>query len=119
MADPQRRALLDLDFYQPPVELASCDFNIYLGFALIVPAGTFTDVIPPHPGQYRSSKSAGSLRLQLSGLRSRLHLIFAGTWLKAEALRSARLLLQKYKEKGFTSQDLLPILAAVRAKVGK
>ncbi len=117
--DPRRKHLLDLDFYKPPVELECCNSDVYLGFTLQVKEGRFSYAIPPHPGQYRSPKSAGSLRLQLSGLRSRLHLIFAGTWPREQAIPSARLLVAKYQEKGFTAQDLLPILAAVRCKAEK
>ncbi len=80
LENPQWASLLHLGFYKEPVELECCNSDAYLGFTLNVEKGTFSYIIPPHAGQYRSPLSAGSMRMKLSGLRSRLHLLYAGTF---------------------------------------
>ena len=96
------------------MELEPCGNDLYLGFRLDIRHRSVRYVIPSHMGQYRSPRSAGTLRLRLSGFRARLHILFQGTWPKNAALESAHALLNMYEKKGFTRADLAPILAAVR-----
>jgi hypothetical protein len=116
MCLPEWKNLLNLEFYKHPVELESCNSDVYLGFTLNVPERTLLYIIPPHAGQYRSFQSAGSLHLKLSGLRSRLHLLFAGTYPKSAAPPIAKILVSQYVAKGFPKAETSAIYARVRTK---
>ncbi len=114
--NPQWASLLHLSFYKDPVELECCNSDAYLGFTLNVEKGTFCYIIPPHAGQNRSALSAGSTHLKLSGLRSRLHLLYAGTYPPSLREGLVTTLIDRFVEKGFTKADLLPLAAAVKAR---
>ena len=58
-------------FYQAPVMLEEVENSIILGCDINVHDRTCSYVVPSQAFQYRSAKSAGSQRLNLSGLRSR------------------------------------------------
>ena len=62
MSQPEWKDLLNLEFYKRPVELESCNSDVYLGFTLNMEDRTLSYIIPPHLGQYRSFQSAGSLK---------------------------------------------------------
>ena len=116
ISTPAIMTLLDLNFYMAPVELEACGSYTYLGFEINVAARTCHYILPPHPAQYRSAFSAGSTKLKLSGLRSRLHLLYSGTFPPRDARNIACGLLNMYLTKGFTLMDLEIIHSLVRAK---
>ena len=67
------KTFCDLDFYGPPVELETVDEDLLLGFDVNIQDRT-VKYRQPDIRQIRDRVSAGSLRLRLSGLKSRAHL---------------------------------------------
>jgi hypothetical protein len=64
----------DPGFYGHPVELEKVNDSMLLGFKVSVAERTVTYLCPKQQ-QIRDIASAGSIRLRLSGLKSRAHLI--------------------------------------------
>ena len=62
-------------FYEHPVCLELVDDHKFLGFVIDVDARSLTYILPSKPWQIRPPQSAGSISLNLSGLRSRVSLI--------------------------------------------
>ena len=72
--EPSLQVLSSEDFYQHPVELEKVTNNELLGF-LVDPVTRTVTYKLPETWQIRDFASAGSIRLRLSGLQSRCHLI--------------------------------------------
>ena len=72
--EPSIQVLSSDDFYQHPVELETVTTNELLGF-LVDPVKRTVTYKLLETWQIRDFASAGSIRLRLSGLQSRCHLI--------------------------------------------
>ena len=102
--DPSIQTLAQDDFYQHPVELETVTNNELLGFIVDSRLRTIEYKLP-EPWQIRDFASAGSLRLRLSGLRSRCHLISRYTYPRTGCPARIHSLVQLYIAKGFQSSD--------------
>jgi hypothetical protein len=113
LSTPQFTTFLSLDFYRPPIELEALDDNILLGFKICLFSKTCQFIMPTQLWQFRSSKSAGTLTQNLSGLTSRLYTIMRGTFPKSLSKPSCRILCDKYIELGFHRFDVEQIYKKV------
>ena len=102
--DPSIQTLAQEDFYQHPVELETVTSNELLGFIVNSQLRTIEYKLP-EPWQIRDSASAGSLRLRLSGLKSRCHLISRYSYPCTGCPDRIHSLIQLYIAKGFQSSD--------------
>ena len=102
--DPSIQTLAQEDFYQHPVELETVTNNELLGFLVNSQFRTIEYKLP-EPWQIRDFASAGSLRLRLSGLKSRCHLISRYTYPCTGCPDRIHSLIQLYIAKGFQSSD--------------
>ena len=75
------------------------DFHL-LGFNIDLPQRTITYMQPSQPWKIRDSTTAGSQRLALSGLQSRLHTIRKYTFPPSSAEVAAAELVRLYVQKG-------------------
>ena len=106
---PVFQVFTDLDFYGSPVELELVEDNLLLGFYV----GVFDrTIIYKLPGicQIRGNVSAGTLRLRLSGLKSRAHLIHNFSFQSCQAQSSLHELARLYVQKGFAWTDIYSTL---------
>ena len=106
---PAFQVFADLDFYGSPVELELVEDNLLLGFYV----GVFDrTIIYKLPGicQIRGNVSAGTLRLRLSGLKSRAHLIRKYSYPSCQAQSSLHELARLYVQKGFAWTDIYSAL---------
>lgn len=99
----------DLDFYGSPVELECVTDDSLLGFRVDA-AQRRCIYIQPNSRQIRDLASAGSLRLRLSGLLSRSHLIRKYTYPKSAVNGSLHQLADLYVQKGYDAQTVLTML---------
>ena len=99
-----------LDFYEPPVQLEDVGDNKFLGFNVCLADNTCQYVLPE---VFRSAASAGSHRLILSGLRSRLHIIAKGTWPRSSRRKSMEQLGTLYEKQGFAPHVISTIVKKV------
>ena len=95
----------DLDFYGHLVELETVDDNMLLGFSVDVDRRT-VEYRQPDIRQIRDCVSAGSLRLRMSGLKSRAHLIRKYTYPTSLISSSLTQLGALYVQKGFSQPDV-------------
>ena len=102
-------ALCDLDFYGHPVELEVVGDDLLLGFSVDVPQRT-VQYRQPDLRQIRDCVSAGSVRLRMSGLKSRAHLIRKYTYPPDLISASLFALADLYVQKGFDRQDVFSAL---------
>ena len=102
--DPSTQTLAQEDFYQHPVELETVTNNELLGFLVNSQLRTIEYKLP-RPWQIRDFASAGSLRLRLSGLKSRCHLISRYTYPCTGCPDRIHSLVQLYIAKGFQFSD--------------
>ena len=102
--DPSIQTLAQEDFYQHPVELETVSNNELLGFLVNSQFRTIEYKLP-EPWQIRDFASAGSLRLRLSGLKARCHLISRYTYPCTGCPDRIHSLIQLYIAKGFQSSD--------------
>ena len=98
-----------LDFYGPPVELETVEDGHFLGFRANPATRTFEYITPP-PQQIRDFSSAGSLRLRLSGLQSRSHLVAQYSFPSTLATPALERLVQIYTAKGFSRTDCMKFI---------
>ena len=77
------------------------DFHL-LGFNIDLQQRTITYMQPTQPWKIRDHTSAGSQRLALSGLASRLHAIYTYTFPPHNATAAAEALVQLYAQNGMT-----------------
>ena len=100
--DPAIQTLAQSDFYEHPVELEEVTTSELLGFTVDSCCRTVSYSLP-EPWQIRDHASAGSLRLRLSGLQSRCHLISRYTYPQSDCPARISSLIELYKAKGFQS----------------
>ena len=109
------RVLSDCFFYQAPVELETVQDGTLLGFTIDVVQRTVRYQVPPL-WKIRDLHSAGSMRLRLSGLKSRATLIRRYTFPKEFVRDDLNQLIQLYVQKGFSKTDCQrPVQKAVQA----
>ena len=102
--EPAIQVLSQDDFYQHPVELEEVTTNELLGF--VVDSNLRTVIYKlPEPWQIRDFASAGSIRLRLSGLQSRCHLISRYSYPSSESPNRIHSLILLYGAKGFSIPD--------------
>ena len=97
---PVFKVFTDLDFYGSPVELELVADNLLLGFYVDVSERTVIYKLPDIR-QIRDNVSAGTLRLRLSGLKSRAHLIRKYSFPSCQTQSSLHALSRLYVQKGF------------------
>ena len=102
--EPSIQVLSSKDFYQHPVELEKVTNNELLGF-LVDPVSRTVTYKLPEAWQIRDFESAGSLRLRLSGLQSRCHLISRYSYPQQEGPNLIHSLILLYGAKGFSIPD--------------
>ena len=95
----------DLDFYGSPVELELVDDNLLPGFYVDVSERTIIYKLPDIR-QIRDNVSAGTLRLRLSGLKSRAHLIRKYSFPSCQTQSSLHALSRLQVQKGFALSDI-------------
>ena len=100
------RTFASADFYIKPVEIEPVGDNKILGFIVDPKSRTITYDMPSEQWQFRSPKSAGSLRLNLSGFRSRRVLISRQTFPKQNVSHMLQSLTNIYLQQGFTLAEL-------------
>ena len=88
------------NFFGDPVELEPVEDFHLLGFNIDLPQRTITYMQPSQPWKIRDSTTAGSQRLALSGLQSRLHTIRKYTFPPSSAEAAAAELVRLYVQKG-------------------
>lgn len=106
---PAFQVFADLDFYGSPVELELVEDNLLLGFYVDVFDRTIIYKLPDIR-QIRDNVSAGTLRLRLSGLKSRAHLIRKYSYPSCQAQSSLHELARLYVQKGFAWTDIYSAL---------
>ena len=101
---PVFKVFTDLDFYGSPVELELVADN----FTSRLLCWSERTVIYKLPDirQIRDNVSAGTLRLRLSGLKSRAHLIRKYSFPSCQAQSSLHALSRLYVQKGFALSDI-------------
>ena len=97
-------------FYGAPVILETVADNIILGCAIDVSNRSCTYVVPDQPFQFRSIRSAGSQRLNLSGLRSRAALAAKLSHPQAAKRAALQKLFDTYVQLGFQAQTVAQAL---------
>ena len=103
------QVLSDCFFYQAPVELETVQDGTLLGFTIDVVQRTVRYQVPPL-WEIRHLHSAGSMRLRLSGLKSRATLIRRYTFPKEFVRDDLNQLIQLYVQKGFSKTDCQRVL---------
>ena len=101
------RKFQDTDFYRHPVCLEEVTDHKFLGFIINAQQRTLQFIMPQHTWQFRNPKSAGSVRLNLSGFRSRVSLIKRYTYPPSHVQQALRQLVQLYMQQGFSKNLLL------------
>ena len=94
------QTLIHHNFFGDPVELEPVDDFHLLGFNIDLQQRTITYMQPSQPWKIRDSTTAGSQRLALSGLQSRLHTIRKYTFPPSSAEAAAAELVRLYVQKG-------------------
>ena len=97
---------LQLDFYRPPVCLEQVGDNTVLGFSVSLQDRSISYIIPSHAWQFRSTKSASSIKVLMSGFVTRLHIICKCSYPKKSAEASSKQLLQAYLDRGYNPSVL-------------
>ena len=97
---PAIQTLVHHNFFGDPVKLEPVDDFHLLGFNIDLQQRTITYIQPLQPWKIRDATSAGSQRLALSGLQSRLHTIHKYTFPPSSAEAAATELVKLYVQKG-------------------
>ena len=97
---PAIQTLIHHNFFGDPVELEPVEDFHLLGFNIDLPQRTIIYMQPSQPWKIRDSTTAGSQRLALSGLQSRLHTIRKYTFPPSSADAAAAELVNLYVQKG-------------------
>ena len=100
LSHPAIQTLIHHNFFGDPVELEPVDDFHLLGFNIDLPQRTIAYIQPTQPWKIRDHTSAGSQRLALSGLASRLHAIYTYTFPPQQAPAAAEELIRLYVHKG-------------------
>ena len=114
LSHPAIQTLIHNNFFGDPVELETVDDFHLLGFNIDLQQRTITYIQPTQPWKIRDHASAGSQRLALSGLASRLHSIYTYTFPPHNATAAAEALVHLYAQKG---HDLHACRRFLRKKV--
>ena len=101
------RWLLRPDFYTAPVLLETCEPGELLGCRVSVEDETVSYGVPSELWQYRCPESGGSIRVNLSGFCARLFIIARQVYPVQNRSRQIRKLIVKYREIGFSYEDLV------------
>ena len=101
---PAIQTLIHTNFFGDPVELETVEDYHLLGFNIDLQQRTITYIQPAQPWKIRDHTSAGSQRLALSGLASRLHSIYTYTFPPHLATAAAEALVNLYAQKGHDLQ---------------
>jgi hypothetical protein len=112
------QVLSECFFYQAPVELETVQDGTLLGFTIDVVQRTVRYQVPPL-WKIRDLRSAGSVRLRLSGLKSRATLIRRYTFPKQFVRDDLDQLIQLYVQKGFSKTDCQRVLYRRQFKIPK
>ena len=110
LSHPARQTLIHHNFLWDPVELETVDDFHLLGFNIDLPQRTITYIQPNQPWKIRDPTSAGSQRLALSGLASRLHAIYTYSFPPTTATAAAEELVRLYVQKGHDSTQCRRLL---------
>jgi hypothetical protein len=89
------------EFYQLPVLIEPVGDDHILGFNVDPKKRTVSYILPTKVWEFRSPRSAGSQRLNHSGLRSRICLIKRQTFPKSAIAASIQALKAQYRAFGF------------------
>ena len=100
LSHPAIQTLIHNNFFGDPVELETVEDFHFLGFNIDLQQRTITYIQPTQPWKIRDHTSAGSQRLALSGLASRLHSIYTYTFPSNNATAAAEALVNLYAQKG-------------------
>ena len=100
LSHPAIQTLIHNNFFGDPVELETVEDFHLLGFNIDLQQRTITYIQPTQPWKIRDHTSAGSQRLALSGLASRLHSIYTYTFPPHHATAAAEALVHLYAQKG-------------------
>ena len=116
-------AFLQLDFYGEPVTLEQVGDMHFLGFNVDLAQRTVSYITPESEHKYRSTHSAGSKRMALTGAVSRLHLICRNTFPRKDVIQACQALASKYIQFGASAEDFqacqIKILARYRLRMSK
>ena len=115
---PVVRALFQLDFYVPPVMLEEVPNSDVVGYSVDVNAKSCQFLLPTTLSRIRSPSSASSLRRSLQSLETRLILLARGTRPRSRIPELMHLLLDLYRQKGFTSAQLAPFVSKFQIRFG-
>eukprot|EP00438_Fugacium_kawagutii_P032670 Skav216066 [mRNA] locus=scaffold2261:170570:172063:- [translate_table: standard] len=99
------RTFAELDFYGLPVELEKVTDDSLLGFSVNVEQRSCQYQLP-NLRQIRDLESAGSLRLRMSGLLSRAHLIRQYTYPRSQITPTLHSLAELYIAKGYPTVEV-------------
>ena len=102
---PGVQTLIHQEFFGDPIELETVEDFHLLGFNINLTTRTITYIQPSQPWKIRDSTSAGSKRLALSGLASRLCTIYKYTYPPTAAAAAAEHLINLYIAKGPAAAD--------------
>ena len=97
-------------FYGWPVQLEVVPSLEFLGFVVDPGERTITYRVPSNLHEVRDPQSAGSLRLRMSGLKSRAALITRYAWPPEARDQQLSDLVRVYVQKGFSYEDCAKVL---------
>ena len=113
---PALQAFTSLHFYGDQICLEAVEDHSWLGFTLSAPNRTFLYKLSQNHHQIRNAESAGTLRLRLSGLRSRAALIRQYTWPKSQIKPTLDALRELFCRAGFQEHDLPSVNTLMKPK---
>ena len=116
---PAFTKFVDLDFYQPPVQIEEVGDLHFLGFNVSVPDRKISYIQPDKTWQIRDPKGASTQCTLYSGFKSRLVAIVRHTWPIQDVRPSVRQLVRFYVQHGYDVQQLRAIEANTLAKLDK
>ena len=116
---PAFTKFVDLDFYQPPVQLEEVGDLHFLGFNVSVPGRKISYIQPDKKWQIRDPKGASMLSTLYSGYKSRLIAIVRHTWPVSDVKPAVKQLTDFYVRHGYDLQQLCAILAKTLAKTDR
>ena len=106
---PAFTKFVDLDFYQPPVQLEEVGDLHFLGFVVSVPDRKISYILPDRKWQIRNPKGASTQATLFSGFKSRLISIIRYTWPIQDVRPAVKQLIRFYVQNGYDQQQLRAI----------
>ena len=116
---PAFTKFVDLDFYQPPVQLEEVGDLHFLGLNVSVPGRKISYIQPDKKWQIRDPKGASTLSTLYSGYKSRLIAIVRHTWPVSDVKPAVRQLTDFYVRHGYDLQQLRAIEAKTLARTDR